>query len=1069
MRYAIITLRGLASSPPLSLFYFLSIFFLLPYVFPLVTSPWFITREQKSKREGQRMDSSPLLRRIVSCSPDAYCDDSAVVGQNGVLGDSPYESTVTWSTPAEFFHALFSRELAGGSDEGSSAARDDMPGLHLPVGEAEGISGVVTGAGPHVLQLTTDWVVAVPCSYDSDEGRSSTELHALKTNRLDFILRIWSKLTWRFVKQVAVPNIEISFFPSDLRREIMSGAANGSDVRHYEVQASIPIRLVVMPSLHKAKEGSTEREKSADDMLVDFSKTRLLHPQQLRVLIHDAVLSCVSINSTPPSDFCQTSGGVEGPNVSPPSSAMDGEPLCSADDSQQSHKDRPQILPRVFHAIPPSPVPVALSVSLLDAREDCSPSPSTATDEDTRGSTAATLVVHILVRTVQPRRSSSPHFDFQRIAMDSLAKLFPVRFTADCEFSVLLTNVNDDNVSCSSVLCSSPAIGENSRVLGQSLLVSEHQPPDSAQRSHNGGEKTHHNPYSPLGRDPMEAGDMGYSLTQSLAYYAPQYHPYWDGYVYDASGYDGSYDGSYYAESPYGGPNWSVPWTPIQPELEGWSLMGKELEVVERSENKMGAVEHEDEKEVIDITDTRQLLLECSESIAMCRRMELDLRHRIEKAHSFFVNIPRKCSGGTDMMSLRKKGPLGKNGLLTGATGYTEGRADALGLLGALIGVNIVYEEFPISALLDFAAVVCKARRKEGEDYDSTEKCINAAHSAMQKLDQDLRAMGVEAQCVYSDIRSACSVGSTLKGERKGKMDPRQLFLAAIKALHQDNQRADVSTLSLSANSVRSTGAVISLRLRKADSRIVNQSVEATSKKLVAARAWCSDRVSQFSFLRKLYEDILIPYLGTRVALCDDEEKRRIQLMVSGDLSKAILLEEQNSPMRGSGEDGTEEVGASGEVNDGPLKEQEQPHRRKPAVSRKTVKASHGKSRASVRGASTTRSVPENDVKVSAVPEQEAATDNTTESHTEKRRRRANNAPAVVVPPWTPLVVRPPPVVATNRRSSRVTPILRALRSLPLVSRCRRIVRRRPGLFIFVVAFMVLLLCACLVFFAIRA
>ncbi|CBH13134.1 hypothetical protein, conserved [Trypanosoma brucei gambiense DAL972] len=1080
--------------------------------------------------------SSLTLRYVLPCHSCTSCDEATVADRVSLL-DTPSVPVITWTTPSEFLTAVKATvPVDSAKHNGSLAVGEDGLGLHLLSADSAGAAAGDGEAGPRVIQLTLDWVLALPCVSDDAEGNSSVELHVLRTNRLDFLVQTWSAVTSHIVRLTTWPRMEVSFFPSGFPCEIVSGMINGSEPSYYEVRARIPIRLVLSPTPEGTKERKNDDRGSVSEMLEEFASTKRMYAHQLRALIHDAAFSCISSN---PTSFCgfdeAPSSGRGTDTASPGESVKEEEAVSSASTNQQSGggvsagkepKGPQQVLPRVFHSIPPPPVPVALNICLTHHGEDG----EVPTEGDDQRERDVVLFVHTVVRAVRPRSGASPRLRPRRIALDALVNLFPERFAVHGVSDVAVAEVNVEDLSCMWVPFNDTTIEGDVLALSAEEYFSFHGRQDSevsGQASPRGnGSKMQHNPYdrmrvSPADVDPhgrktapqpcfgwgrgmcFNGGGPGRPFTFNPALCGTfQCFPWTPSFALrkgrtasagaaETSEVRGVVRSSWTGVSSWknvtpgsscswrgessgsrrGGKSGSLrsgaseaPWAPWAAETPD----DVSVKVPPQAEETSAvSASPQDDNEVMDLSDSRQMILEWADSIGLSRRRIANLAQQLERLGEQFASISLQHCVTTDGADKRKKGRGGRNGQKAVDAGAPEEDSDAVHLVEGLIGASMRPHGSISEEVLRFAARLLGGAKQCEEDYGSVDECTKEAFDMIQKLDQDLRATALEVQRTQKDIRKTLSGILTPKGERKAKVETPNLFYPAIKALNpEQSHRTELFGIGAPSGLSRSGDILTLLRFKKGDYEVAKQSVMTVSDKLRKAEVWCAAQLEQMQLVVKLYKDILVPCLDARVATRRDEERKRSKLIVDWAVSIAIVLESQRSaesqesngverhedehlshkgprgaastekPLRLSNGKPLLNGGSNGRAHEG----QAEPLKTHDATTRSEGK---GLEASSERPAKVERPVKaERPAKTERPMKADRVAPPVTETTRDLRRstspKRKRKAPAVVAQPWSLMTVTPAPVVTTQRRGSRYRRFLWRLARFSQVDRLRR-------------------------------
>ncbi|KAG8346590.1 hypothetical protein TRVL_02590 [Trypanosoma vivax] len=797
------------------------------------------------------------------------------------------------------------------------------------------------------LNLPLEWTFTLsqmPCggatgtatAEDITKGgnEADVDMRVMVTSRLDYVLHTWSMLTRYIVSSDFSGGLEIGFFPAKLPANIVSWVAGGRGdkapgraIVYHEVRARVPVKLFHGISVD-AKSEPDKSEFEFGDSLEHFFTTRRLDAELLRMLIHDAVVSCVSGSSPFTCGFEQLSPRT----VSEASyevaltdgDSVDGHNSPNALSTVES-RSHCHLIPRVFHATPPPPTPVVFSISATNYDKALS-----TTQQNRSLESEITLLLQVVVRAVRHQHSSPQEWAPERVAFEALTTLFPERFAihgATCvEIAEVTSSIEDDGNSVKDKgpsclwrrLSVSDVIeaGVQLRTVNLSPLLAFDGKSATGTRANSTGEfeysgsgiRTQHNPYGWVATEtPRSAlSSSAHSLDHGRPSCSRDHNVGKRGNTLCNS--IPQVKNECMRENDFG----------ISKRLGASMREALLLQTSEASgeDASTGAPDpaHAVWKELL-VKETSEKILSLIESIVDAWRQSSQLISGLQHLHRKLIKHSLRSAVAMDTPQLRRKGRNSKgNSSPVTIVDEIEG---ATKLIMAALGVNLDSWD-DVAAALQRAALERSAladsdttatnnnnNNTAARHYSSFEEGVKDAIDALRQLDHTLRAGAQEVRYAAMDPKKCLNGGVVVKSERKAKKEPHNMFGFAVRALLKGcavNVVAPRGTLNNVVSTSKHpngndgcTADVVSLRFTEEGYAEAQSSIKAACDRLCAIGDLGHRYVTLLRSFHNMYSDVILPYMEMRYALQGSEEKKSSELRVDFIVSTAVVREAQGN------------------------------------------------------------------------------------------------------------------------------------------------------------------------------
>ncbi|EKF27978.1 hypothetical protein MOQ_008288 [Trypanosoma cruzi marinkellei] len=786
-----------------------------------------------------------LLRRRRREYADAVGDDRE--------RDDTSASIVLYSFPEEFI-----RHVCGNAPQSCGFDRISRGGDSIMDTQAGDIA-----FSP--LLLPHEWTFAFSPCPDTAMG-----WHAVRTNRLDYVLQMWSQMTTHLLSPSMNKGMGVSFFPARLPTCIVPYLNDHScNSTYHEVRAHIPIHLVHSSLLD---DGSVGKHVDDFDTLMKFSTSRVMYSRRLRSLIHDAAMSfmSVAVRCVPtvardelPQDEKTTTIVGDGDNGEDTSDCVCS---CKTMNFKPFHH---LLLPPSNALEPPTPIVLTLGIENCDTplevdKEDES---KTSTGDGVRGKDVK-LSIHAVVRVTRTRAGDGPHWKPEMLAFESLTSLFPMRFAVMGASAIEVGEIGVDG--CVSAWVQRTGLQvfrawQQQRDTWDRLPPSPKPlPPQISTATPPGSVKTQHDPYGVLTQSPTshESHTLESRNPESME--------------------EGEENRSVSGELECNGSNLFLhkmdrvldPLTD-SPETTGVEVAGTSVVGEEEDED-----EGEGEEELV-MDETNHAILSLAQDLSECRRRGTEMLQAVQcQLFSLLSPLPSE----KQITSGRRKNRGAKYG--------NEKETGALNFLCLFFGTNAKAENEDERIQ---QAITTFANRSHGPNntYTTFDECVKDAVEMIQELEGRLRAEPFVIMSVRQQhSKNIINGGVTAKSGRKRK-DGVSLFAAATKCLTMENYRPSGTACKKSFGKNNGESEDVITVLRCSSSAIVGarQAIGDTLEKLQMAVAWGRQRVMDIKFISQLCQEVIAPCVEAHTTLVKAEQKERAQLKTDYLLCLAIARE----------------------------------------------------------------------------------------------------------------------------------------------------------------------------------
>ncbi|KAF8289321.1 hypothetical protein TcBrA4_0001090 [Trypanosoma cruzi] len=710
------------------------------------------------------------------------------------------------------------------------------------------------------LRLPHEWTFASSPFPDTAMG-----WHAVRTNRLDYVLQMWSQMTAHLLSPRMNKGMGVSFFPARLPNCIVPYLNDHScNSTYHEVRAHIPIHLVHSPFLDDGSVGNNVEDL---DTLMKFSTSRLMYSRRLRSLIHDGVMSFMSVSvrcvPTLTRDElleAESTGTFVG-DGSKDEDTLDCTCSCRTMNFKPIHH---LLLPPCTALEPPTPIVLTLRIENYDKplEADKEDESKTSTGDGVREEDVK-LSIHAVVRVTRTRAGDALRWKPEILAFESLTSLFPMRFAVLGASAIEVGEIGVDGRVPAWVQRTGLEVfraWQQLRDTWDRLPPSPKPlPPRILTATPSGSVKTQHDPYGVLTQSPTshESHTMGSRNPESME--------------------EGEENRSVSGDLECNGSNLFLhkmdrvldPLTD-SPETTGVELAGTSV---------VGEEEEGEEELVMD--ETKHAILSLAQDLSECRRRGTEMLQAVQR--QLFPLLPPLASE-KQITSCRRKNRGAKYG--------NEKETGALNFFYLFFG-TIAEAENEDEILQQAITTLSNRCHGPNNTYTTFDECVKDAAEMIQELECRLRAEPFVIMSVRQHhSKNSINGGVAAKNGRKRK-DGVFLFAAAAKCLAMGNNRPSgaVCKKSFGKSNGESDDAVTVLRFSSSAIVGARQAIGDTLEKLRMAVAWGRQRVMDINFIFQVCQEVIAPCVEAHTALAKAEQKERAQLQTDHLLCLAISRE----------------------------------------------------------------------------------------------------------------------------------------------------------------------------------